>query len=134
MSSISAISGASSPLATDTQNNPRALFQQLTQAINSGDLTVAQQTYQAITQQLNQGGQSASSTSPLASDMSAIGQALNSGNITGAQQALATLQSDAQKLGGHHHHHHKTQAASTTSTTAATSTNPLLGSNLNVSA
>jgi hypothetical protein len=81
----------------------RAEFEQLTQDIQSGDLTDAQQAFSALQQNAPAGtsaasGQSGNSNSP----MDALAQALQSGDLTGAQQALAKIQQGHGR--GHHHH------------------------------
>jgi thioredoxin-like negative regulator of GroEL len=89
-------------------NHPRrAAFQQLAQALQSGDLAGAQQSFATLQQYAPKG---ATGTGPLGSDISGLGQALQSGDLAGAQKAFATLQQDVQKLGGvrgHHHHPHR---------------------------
>jgi len=105
------LSAASSPYQKD--------MQQLSQALQSGNLSAAQKDFSTIQQDLqNQGvpstnhlhhhhhrsvGSGDSSTqNSLIQDLSQIGQALTSGNLSGAQQAYATLQQQLQQftLGG----------------------------------
>jgi len=105
------LSGASSPYQKD--------MQQLSQALQSGNLSAAQKDFSAIQQDLqNQGvsstnhlhhhhhrsvGSGDSSTqNSLIQDLNQVGQALTSGNLSGAQQAYATLQQQLQQfaLGG----------------------------------
>jgi outer membrane protein assembly factor BamD (BamD/ComL family) len=103
---ISSISGCTTnPFQSQTnQANFRQTFNQLVSALNSGDLSTAQQAFSALSQlQSNGQGPSANSNSPLAKALSQIGQALQSGDLAGAQQALSTLQQAHQ---GHHHGHH----------------------------
>ncbi len=82
----------------------RADLQQLSQDLQSGNLTAAQQDFSAI-QTLAQNGPFAKgvafSSSARQNDFAAIGQALQSGDLAGAQQALAQLQSTF-----HNHHQH----------------------------
>ena len=92
-----AISGVLLASATSLQNpnDPRQQFLQLAQAINSGDLTSAQQAYGQLTQTLgnnSNGSNSRTSNDPFSQALAAIGQSLQSGDIQGAQQALASLQ------------------------------------------
>ncbi len=131
-------------------------FQNLASALQSGDLTGAQNAFAAL-QKLQQGRQTQSgpqgdsSTNPIRTDITALGKALQSGNISDAQTAFATLQKDFQSLqqgqggqpvGGHHHHHHhhggSTQEVTASTVSASTgsgpSVSPSTGSNINVSA
>ena len=135
-----AISGVSLASATSFQNpnDPRQQLLQLAQAINSGDLTGAQQAYAQLTQTLGNTSTS-NSTSGIPSDpfsqaLAAIGQSLQSGSIQGAQQALASLQ--AQGGRGHHHHgggrHSDAGSNANASTTALTA--PGTGANVDVTA
>ena len=80
-------------------------FNQLVQALQSGDLAAAQQAYGSF-QQIQAGQTSVTTpastvaatttTNPVASDWSAMGQALQSGSLSSAQGALGQLQQDAQ--------------------------------------
>jgi hypothetical protein len=116
------VTSSTSALSTINQNpwaQQKSEFQQLGQALQSGNLAGAQQAFSALQQNAPQGpsGQSAqgnSSQSPFA----ALGQALQSGNLSAAQQAFSQLQ----QAGGHHHHrHHGSQgSSSSTSTSDAT--------------
>ena len=102
---ISSISGlTTSPFQSQTnQTNFRQTFNQLVSALNSGDLSAAQQAFSALNQlQGNGQGPSANSNSPLAKALSQIGQALQNNDVAGAKQALSTLQ----QAHGHHHGHH----------------------------
>ena len=78
----------------------RADLQQLSQDLQSGNLSAAQQDFSSI-QSLAQTGPFASSgdafkTSQRQQDFTQIGQALQSGNLAGAQQAFSQLQSTFQ--------------------------------------
>jgi hypothetical protein len=118
-------------------------FQQLGQALQTNNLSAAQQAFASLSQL--PGVQSAiqnNPNSPITQELSQIGSALQSGNLGSAQQAFATLQqqiasaatsSNVPKVGGHHHHHHgggNNQASSTasTSTSDSSSTGNLLAS------
>lgn len=77
-------------------------FSQLMGALQSGDITGAQQAYSAMQQLLpgfQASGDSISSGSAannlIGTDFSALGTALNSGSLTGAQDAVSKLQQDA---------------------------------------
>lgn len=105
-------------------NDPRQQFLQLVKAINSGNLTGAQQALAQLNQTLgnnsNGSNNADSPNDPFAQALDTIGQALQSGDIGGGQQALASLQQQAQAARGHHHHHgHGGDAGSTGSTNAS---------------
>ena len=80
----------------------RVDLRQLSQDLQSGNLTAAQQDFNSI-QTLAQGGPFASGnafkTSQRQQDFAAIGQALQAGDVAGAQQAFAQLQSTFQHQG-----------------------------------
>ena len=100
-------------------------FLQLIKSIKSGDLTGAQQAYDAFTQSQAASGAQPDPNSPFAKALSQIGAALKSGNIDQAQQALAGLQN--QIRGSHHHRHHgggSANASNNTNAAAPGSTNP----------
>ncbi len=101
------------------QSNAGNNWQQLTQALQSGNLSAAQQAYATLTQSAGNlpGGQNG----PLAQALSKIGAALQSGDIGGAQQALTQLQQQAASK-PHHHHHGKPPAATTTALATSDST------------
>jgi len=110
MSGISSISGLYSTANLSQTTQPAGSsffsdFQDLTSAIQSGNLAEAQQAYNALTQ--NAPG--AMANSPIATAMNNLGAALQSGNLQAAQQALSQVQQAMQQgmeAGGHHHHHH----------------------------
>ena len=94
------VAGISSTSALNQLTNPVNSFQQrasdfqeLAQALQSGDLAGAQQAFSALTQLASNSGGSAG-RGALAQDFNAIGQALQSGNLSAAQQAFATFQQD----------------------------------------
>lgn len=131
--SISGISSATNPYLTSLQNGIQQRntdFKALGQALNSGDLSAAQQAFavfQNDQQNLfsilqSQGGQQSNlqnGGNQQGNPLQALQQALNSGDLSGAQQAFAALQ---QLLNhGHHHQHHTggVQAAATTNASGA---------------
>ena len=119
--SISSIS-SSTPVYQPPQQNPASQnFQQLAQALQSGDLSSAQAAYTALTQNLpsKSANGASSQNNPFQQGLAAIGTALQSGNLSGAQQALQTLQS--QMKGAHHGHHHHGQSQATGSASSPTS-------------
>jgi hypothetical protein len=111
--SISAIS-ATNPLlqASNPQNlsqQQKSEFQQLAQALQSGNLSSAQQVFGALT-----GGTTSSGLQSvqLTQDLSKLGSALQSGNLSSARQAYSTIQQNLQtspSLAAHHNRgHHDT--------------------------
>jgi hypothetical protein len=95
---VTAIAAGASP-----QSNPfvqtRQAFGQLSNALQSGNLSAAQSAYNTLAASpLAQNG-------PFAAAIQQIGQDLASGNLADAQKALASLpQQQQQKAHGHHHH------------------------------
>jgi soluble cytochrome b562 len=101
--SISAISNPTTNLV-QSWNGQANSFSQLASALNSGNLSAAQQAYATLSQQLSSSqGASANGNNSFATTLNQIGQALQNGDLAGAQQALASLQ---QARGGHHHGRH----------------------------
>jgi hypothetical protein len=96
---ISAISSFSASQTSNYQNDRQA-FSQLTNALQSGNLSGAQSAYDTLAS-----SPAAQGTGPLAQALQQIGQDLQSGDLADAQQALASLQQQ-QQAHGHHHHHH----------------------------
>jgi outer membrane protein assembly factor BamD (BamD/ComL family) len=90
-------------LQTNSQQQQQAVFQELEEALESGNLTQAQQDYAALTQ--NSSSAQTTSSSSVAQAFSALGQALQSGNLTGAQQAFTSVQQDVQSVSGSVHAH-----------------------------
>ncbi len=89
-------------------------FQQLTKALQSGDLSGAQTAYATLVQNLpsqNPNG-SNTSTNPFQQAIATIGPDLQKGDLSGAQQALKTLQSQMKEMHHHHHQHGASQQAS----------------------
>lgn len=137
--SISSLTYAYPP--TSQQNALQQDFQSLSQAIQSGNLSAAQQAYASLTQNMPAQGTSGSSNSqnnPFQQAIASIGSALQSGNISGAQSALQSLQ---QTMGAHRGHHHHAgsasqSAGSSSSTQSSTSISTLAstGSTIDVSA
>jgi len=131
-------------------------FQQLAQAVQSGNLSSAQSLFNSITQNTS------NNSSPLATalnnpdsqigqDFAALGKAIQSGDTSGAQQDFQKLQGDIKsqfanstgQLKGHHHHHHHgggdSSTGSTTDTSNSTtpsdsSTSSSIGSTINLTA
>ena len=111
-------------------------FKALQTALQSGDLSGAQQAFAAMqkdqqnSSQATQASSASSQNSQDAKDFQALQTAFSSGDLSGAQQAFAALQKDLQgtSQAGHHHHHHggsangTAQAASSASSATATQT------------
>src|SRR5690349_11494920 len=119
--SITSVSSNAAAYQPPQQNGMRQNFQQLTQAIQSGDLSSAQTAYASLIQALpNQGANAANGAAgqnnPFQQAIQSIGSALQSGNISGAQQALQAFQSQMKGAHHGHHHHGQTQQAGTSST------------------
>lgn len=124
--SVNPVSSAGSPYAQPVQPSPykqaRQDFAALSQALSSGDLSGARQSYAAYQQDLQalQPASGTQSVSPAGASgqnsvqgaLSSLGQALSSGNLEAAQSAFANLQQDMQAARSgqsgqtHHHHHH----------------------------
>ena len=116
-----------------SQNNSQKLqqgFQQLSQDLQSGNLSQAQSDFSSLQQLLPSGAQSSATSStsgaqsgnPLATAVSQLAQDLQSGNLTAAQSDLSTVQQDVNQAGqqqgaghAHHHHHHHTDGSSQSS-------------------
>jgi len=95
----------SSNLQTANQQQ-RTDFQQLTQALQSGNLTTAQQAFSALT---NSATGSGLQSLQLTQDLNALGSALQSGNLTGARNAYSSVEQSLQNsnpIAAHHHHSH----------------------------
>jgi len=84
--------------STQASQNPwaqaQSQFQQLGQALSSGNLSAAQAAFSALQQNAPQGGQSSQNAqgSSAQSPMAALSQALQSGNLSAAQQAFSQIQ------------------------------------------
>jgi outer membrane protein assembly factor BamD (BamD/ComL family) len=130
--------------AESSQNAPsnfqqiKTEFQQLGQALQSGNLTQAQSDFTTLSQNLSGASQtSAASTSTatgnnaVAQAFAQLGQDLQSGNLQGAQQDFASLQQDvqqnsSQQVAGHHgHHHHHAESSQSASSSSSQQTNPI---------
>ncbi len=108
--SISALNQYLSSPYAQSQSSTKSDFQNLGQALQSGNLTAAQSAFAALQKDYqSQNSQSTSTSganSPVSSDLTTLANALNTGNLTTAQAAFSQLQKDQQAgTGGHHHHH-----------------------------
>jgi outer membrane protein assembly factor BamD (BamD/ComL family) len=90
----------------NTNQQQRTEFQQLTQALQSGNLTNAQQAFSALT---NSASSSGLLSVQLTQDLSKLGSALQSGNLSSARQAYSSVQQNLQNsnpIAAHHHRPH----------------------------
>ncbi|MGO9136153.1 MAG: hypothetical protein ACLP9S_17860 [Syntrophales bacterium] len=110
------------------------LFHQLGQALQSGDLSGAQNAFSSLQQLLPSSSANQAQTtqqtnqSTFTTDLNALGQALQSGDLSKAQAAFAKLQQDMQSVQKGHHHHHKADnsqnsASSSNSSSSSNQTN-----------
>ncbi len=104
-------------------------FKTLSDALQSGDVTAAQQAFAQLQKDLPAKG---SSTTDSSNDpMQTLASALQKGDLTGAQQALASLQKAHH---GHHGGHRPPQVDDTTSTSTDTDPDATSGTVLNTTA
>ena len=98
--------------------------QDLTSALQSGDLQTAQTSYADLQKLLQSRGaiSASTSTNPVLTDFQALGKDLASGDLSSAQEDLTQLQTGAtQQAGGpnhRHHHHHHAESNETSSTSS----------------
>jgi outer membrane protein assembly factor BamD (BamD/ComL family) len=120
----------SSQNAASTFQQVKTEFQQLGQALQSGNLAQAQQDYTTLSQNLP--GANQASTNPVLQAFAQLGQDLQSGNLQAAQQDYTTVQQDAQQnatqVQGHHGHHHRHAESSQSSSSSSSSqqSNPVV--------
>lgn len=109
------IPGISSSHLSSPATNPSGValprnggFQQIAQALQSGNLSSATQIFTALTQ--NAASSSAIQNAQVTQDLNALGTALQSGNLSAARQAYSSFKQDLRNAnpatGMHHHHHH----------------------------
>ena len=134
---VSGINAATTAYQTSVQSsfNQRAQdFKALQTALQSGDVTSAQQAFASVQKDMQNAAQAAGATSnpsgqpsKIGTDFQTLQSALQSGDLSGAQSAFATLKQDMQSTGAahgaHHHHHHKSGDA-TSSTPPTSSSTP----------
>lgn len=102
----------------------RQSFEALAQALQSNNLTGAQQAYASLVQSTPGGA------IPLNSPLAQIGQALQSNDLSSAQKAYAALQA-----GRHTHHHHgNSQSDASPTSSSQASTASATSNKINVSA
>ncbi|HZL42464.1 MAG TPA: hypothetical protein VFD66_04215 [Verrucomicrobiae bacterium] len=150
--SVSGVSSATNSYLKQIQSQWQQQMQDiktLGSALQSGNLTRAQNAFAAWGQDLQPNTAATTDTtqqnapfganSQANSDFAALSTALQSGDISGAKQAFASLQKDLQTAGsvhGHHHHHgakpvdtdgdNDNSSATTQSSTDSSGTQPLL--------
>ena len=104
--SVSAISSSNPLLQANmlqtTKQQQQTEFQQLTQALQSGNLTNAQQAFSALT---NSATSSGLLSAQLTQDLSKLGSALQSGNLSSARQAYSSVQQNLHPNSPAAHHH-----------------------------
>jgi hypothetical protein len=128
--SISAVSSSivSYP-PTSQQNTLQENFQALIQALQSGNLLLAQQAYGTLTQNAaaqRPNGSSGGKTTPFQQALASIGTALQAGNLSAAQAAMQSLQQTIKSHHGHHHPHGaQDQSTTSNSSTQLTSISTL---------
>jgi outer membrane protein assembly factor BamD (BamD/ComL family) len=101
----STLFNSNSQAISSSQQQFRQEFQQLGQALQSGNLSAAQADFAT----LQQNSPSASSTAAAGSGSAAqafsqLGKDLQSGNLSAAQQDFSNIQQNTQAHGHHHHH------------------------------
>ena len=142
---ISNVSPASAQWQSTAQTAPNQRaqdFQSLRNALQSGDLTAAQQAFASLQKDAQNTSQVADATnnpppqpdspSQIGKDFQAVQTALQSGDLSTARTAFATLKQDLKNAGSaqrahHHHHNHKsgnTTGASTQNAAASANANP----------
>ena len=117
---ISGSAGMSQASSVANWQQRQQTFQQLTSALQAGDLGAAQQAFASLT-----GGNSVQGNGPLAQ----LGQALKNGDLASAQKAMQALQSNHSK-----HHHHAGQTSAAQSTTQSPLSTSGTGQLINVTA
>ena len=126
--SITAVNSSTSLYQTALSPNAKQIktdFQNLTDAIQSGDVVSAQQAFAALQKDdpqvaaaLAQSGQT--SSNPQVGALQSLATALQSGDATAAKTAFATLQQTLKSHRGHHHQ--KAPAAAVQGASANTGT------------
>lgn len=103
--SSSLFSSNSQPVTSPQQQFQKA-FQQLGQALQSGNLPAAQSDFATLQQNSPAATATASATTPVAQSFSQLSKDLQSGNLSAAQQDFSKIEQDVQGQGQAHHHHH----------------------------
>ncbi len=141
---VQGVSAGTNPYLSNLQSSSSTLataFQNLTAALQSGNLNSAQNAFSQI-QSLMQNSQSSQGAttqqasgqqSQFSADFAALGKALQSGDVSGAQAAFKQLQQDMQSASSttkthHHHHHHHGGGAPSQATASTSAVNSTAGS------
>jgi hypothetical protein len=119
---ISAISSSGASFVSTIQKDRQA-FNQLANALQSGDLNAAQNAYNTLAS-----SPMAQGNSPFAQAIQQIGQDLQSGDASALADAQKVM-SSLQQARGHHHHHHGggdevSGASNSSSATGANASDP----------
>jgi chemotaxis protein histidine kinase CheA len=106
MSTVSGIGASDSSLIAwqEKMKQFQMNFEDLGNALQSGNLTLAQQAFATLLQG------TPSNNNPqdtIKNDFDALGKALNSGDMASAKKAFSKLEQDMQTLKTSRHHHHK---------------------------
>ena len=124
-------SNSSQSVISSNWQQRRQSFDALSQALQSGDMTAAQQAFSSLSSTFP-AGITNDPNSPLAK----LGQALKSGDLSAAQSAFAEIRGHKGHRAHHHHHHAAAQSTDPNQTNPATSnpgsTEGLIGSNINI--
>ena len=115
---ISAIS-SSNVSAISTFQQDRQAFNQLANALQSGDLTAAQNAYNTLAS-----SPMAQGNSPFAQAIQQIGQDLQAGDASSLADAQKVLSSLQQARGHHHHHHHGGEVSGTSGASGTNANDP----------
>ncbi|MFZ0284234.1 MAG: hypothetical protein WAL32_03305 [Terriglobales bacterium] len=108
----SSLFNSNSQAITSSKQQFQQEFQQLGQALQSGNLSAAQADFATLQQNSPSSSTTASSSSnPIAQAFSQLGKDLQSGNLSAAQQDFSNIQQNTQSTQtqstqAHHHHHH----------------------------
>ena len=120
--SVTGISSTSGSYQANPYAQVKQDIQNLGKALQSGNLSDAQQAYATLQQDSPTSSQAPGSqdNSPAGQAMQKLGTALQSGDLSGAQQAFAQMQKAGKGHGHHHHQQSSQQSDATTSDTSLT--------------
>jgi hypothetical protein len=106
--SVSAISSSNAlnqaNMLQNATQQPGTQFQQLTQALQTGNLSNAQQLFSTLN---SSAASSGLLSTQMKQDLSKLGSALQSGNLTGAQQAYSSVQQNLDSSNHMPAHHNR---------------------------
>ena len=123
VNSIFGSTSSSSPDWTSKIQQQKEYYDQLAQALQSGDLAAAQKAFAGLQKGMPQTSQASTQTSQMKTDMDSLAKALQSGDVSAAKTAFAAVQQDM-KTGhkGHHGHHGAPEAVNSSTTSDSTTT------------